>query len=528
MQNKWFLKATRLVLPACATVAVHAEEVRPNIVLIMVDDMGYSDIGCYGSEIPTPNIDRLAELGIRYTQFYNTGRSCPTRASLLTGLYPHQAGIGAMSEDPGSTTEQSEAKPFGYKGYLNRNCVTIAEVLKDAGYHTYMAGKWHVGMHGMEKWPLQRGFDHFYGILAGACSYIRPEGGRGLTLDNSNLPAPQPPYYTTDAFTDHAIRFIDSAKDSDPFFLYLAYNAPHWPLQAKDEDIEQFIGKYSEGWENISRKRHERMIRMGLVDKEWGMAEWESRQWSDLTEKERHDAALRMSVYAAQVYAVDYNIGKLIDYLSKNNKLDNTLVVFLSDNGACAEPYSETGSGSVSDINETKNWVHPSYGLPWAQVSNTPYRKYKVRSYEGGIATPFILSWPAKFTHYNSQLRDNIAFLPDLMATFVDASSATYPQIYHQGNTVFPMVGSSLLPTVADPEKSIHEYLFGEHFDNRYVRHGRWKAVKDEKSDTWELYDMEKDRTERHDLALQHPDVLEKLIILWNEWADKTYIYPRE
>lgn len=529
MKRRPLLKTSALGLLAGLGSTTFAQDNRPNIILIMVDDMGYSDIGCYGGEIETPNIDRLAESGIRYTQFYNTARSCPTRASLLTGLYPHQAGIGQMSEDPGSTAEQSEAKLFPYKGYLNRNSVTLGEVLKENGYHTYMIGKWHLGMHGMEKWPLQRGFDRFYGILAGACSYFKPEGGRGLTLDNSNLPAPQGPYYTTDAFTDHAIQFIDKNKnDPKPFFLYLAYNAPHWPLHAKDQDIEKFIGRYEEGWQSISEKRHRRMIELGLVKEAWGVAEWESRRWKELSEKEKHDAALRMSVYAAQIYAVDYNIGKLIAYLEETGKRDNTLIVFLSDNGACAEPYSETGFGTIENINDPTRSVHPSYGLPWAQVSNTPFRKYKVRAYEGGISTPFIISWPEKYARYNNQFRNNIAFLPDIMATFVDASQSSYPTKYHGGNDIFPMEGSSILPTLANPEQSIHEYIFGEHFDNRYVRKGAWKAVKDQGSDHWELYNIENDRTERFDLAQKHPDILKDLIIQWDRWVERISVYPKK
>ena len=246
----------------------------------MADDMGYSDIGCYGGEIQTPNIDALASEGVRMTQFYNTSRSCPTRASLMTGLYQHQAGIGWMSEDPFSNGERDpkDWEVAEYRGALNRNCVTIAEVLKTAGYHTYMAGKWHLGMHGKEKWPLQRGFDRFYGILAGACSYLRPEGPRGLTLDNTRLPAPEAPYYTTDAFTDYAIEFIDGQQDDKPFFLYLAYNAPHWPLQAKDEDIEKFYDIYrKKGWDVVRQERHDRMAELGIIEPGSGFAEWENR-----------------------------------------------------------------------------------------------------------------------------------------------------------------------------------------------------------------------------------------------------------
>jgi len=529
MKDKLNIKATSMVVLAGINVSAYAQQgEQPNIVLIMVDDMGYSDLGCYGGEILTPNIDRLAENGVRYTQFYTTARSCPTRASLLTGLYPHQAGIGEMSEDPGSEKENHDARPFGYKGYLNHNCVTIAEVLKEAGYHTYMTGKWHVGMHGMDKWPLQRGFERYYGILSGASSYLKPGGGRGLTLDNSNLPTPQSPYYTTDAFTDHAIQFIDSNKnDGKPFFLYLAFNAPHWPLHAKDADIEKFIGKYEDGWEAIRQKRHQRMIDMGIVQEEWELAEWESRKWEDLSEKEKHDSALRMSVYAAQVYAMDYNVGKLIDYLKENNQIENTLIVFLSDNGACAEPYSETGFGTVKEINNPDQWVHPSYGLPWAQVSNTPFRKYKVRAYEGGLSTPLIISWPERYPAYNNQFRDNVGFLPDIMATFVDAAQAVYPEKYHEGNKIFPMAGNSLLPTLTNPTLSVHDYIFGEHFNNCYARWNKWKAVKDEASDKWELYDIKNDRTERFDISRKHPEILNNMIDKWNKWANDNFIYPK-
>lgn len=513
-------------LPCSAKENTPPEE-RPNIVLIMVDDMGYSDLGCFGGEIPTPNIDRLAENGIRYTQFYNTARSCPTRASLLTGLYPHQAGIGEMTEEPAEKPDQRKDRPHGYKGYLNRNCVTIAEVLKEAGYHTYMTGKWHVGVHGKERWPLQRGFERYYGILPGAASYFRPHADRCLTLDNNHLPPPEQPYYTTDAFTDYAIDFMKGQKDDKPFFLYVAYNAPHWPLQAKDEDIKKFKGRYDEGWEKIQQERYNRMVRLGIIDESWGIAEWESRKWDDLTEKEKRNSSQRMSVYAAQVHAVDYNVGKIIDYLKKENKLDNTLIIFLSDNGACAEPYSETGFGTVDMVNDPNRWVEPSYGLPWAQVSNTPYRKYKVRAYEGGISTPLILSWKDKYSAYNNQIRKNVTFLPDIMATFIDVAGATYPDTYHNGQEIIPIQGKSMCPTVTVPDTQLHEYIFGEHFNNRYVRHKNWKAVKDENSNQWELYDIEKDRTERHNLAKERPKILKNLILEWEEWAYRSYVFPK-
>jgi arylsulfatase len=524
--------AATLLAPCVADAAEGEKSVRPNIILIMVDDMGYSDIGCYGGEIPTPNIDELSRGGVRYTRFYNTARSCPTRASLLTGLYPHQAGIGEMSEDPGSgimpdTNANGQPTP-GYMGYLNRNCVTIAEVLREAGYHTYMTGKWHVGMHGEDKWPLQRGFERYYGILSGATSYLRPSGGRGLTRDNTKLPPPEAPYYTTDAFTDNALEFMDSNRnDGKPFFLYMAYNAPHWPLQAKQEDIGKFTGKYDAGWEKTRQARFERMVRMGLIDREWGLAQWESRGWDELTDQERANSSLRMSVYAAQIHAVDYNVGRITEYLESNGLAENTLVVFLSDNGACAEPYSETGFGTVSEVNDPNQWVRPSYGVPWAQVSNTPYRKYKVRAYEGGISTPLILSWPARYGDPDGRLVSDIGFLPDIMATFVDAAAATYPATFHGGNAIHPMEGRSLLPPLSGDPYPGERYIFGEHFDNRYVRAGRWKALKDEKSDKWELYDIENDRTERFDLAARHPELLERMVERWDAWAVGHQVYPK-
>ncbi len=514
---------------ALAVGGVQAAQKQPNIILIMVDDMGFSDLGCFGGEIPTPNVDRLSQKGIRYTQFYSTARSCPTRASLMTGLYAHQAGIGEMSEDPtpGRDPLKAPKRPEAYQGYLNRNCVTMAEVLKEAGYHTYMCGKWHLGMHGEEKWPLQRGFDRYYGILAGACSYLQPHGGRGLWLDNTKLDPPAAPYYTTDAFTDYALEFLNSDKDDKPYFLYLAYNAPHWPLHAKQEDIDKFVGKYDMGWEKVREARFKRQVEMGIVDESMGLAEWESRHWDELTEKERKNSSLRMAVYAAQVHCMDYNVGRVLDWVEKSGEADNTIIVFLSDNGACAEPYSETGFDTVEKINDPTSWVAPSYGLPWAQVSNTPLRKYKVRAYEGGLTVPLIVSWPNRTARYEGEIRTNSGFLPDLMATFVDISGATYPKTYHGGNAIHPLEGNSLVPTFKKPNYVVHDYMFGEHFNNCYVRHGDWKAVKDEKTKQWELFNIAKDRTERQNLASQHPEILTGLIEKWNEWADTHCVYPK-
>lgn len=497
---------------------------RPNIILIMADDMGYSDIGCYGGEILTPNIDGLAEKGIRLTQFYNTSRSCPTRACLMTGLFQHRAGIGWMSEDPFSkgTKDSHDFEIEGYRGFLNRNCVTIAEVLKSAGYHTYMAGKWHLGMHGEDKWPLQRGFDRFYGILSGACSYLRPDGGRGLTLDNTHLPAPEAPYYTTDAFADYAIRFVEEQKDDKPFFLYLAFNAPHWPLQAKTEDIEKFYDKYrSEGWDNIRKDRLEKMIDSGILPEDTGFAEWENRSWNELSEKEKDMTAYRMAVYAAQVHCMDYNIGRVLSSLESSGKLENTLVIFLSDNGACSEPDKELGGGRQEDINNPMISGFPSYGRAWAQTSNTPFRKYKQRAYEGGISTPFIVYWKGHWTDKAGSLINIPAYLPDIMPTVIEVSGAEYPEFAHGGNKIYPLAGKSMIPVLDGKVKSLHKFMYWEHQGSRAIRWKNWKAVWDRDINQWELYDIGSDRTEKVNMASEKPAIVKKLSAEWNKWADE-------
>jgi len=501
---------------------------RPNIVLIMADDMGYSDISCFGSEIPTPNLDKLAGKGIRFTQFYNGARCCPTRASLMTGLFPHQAGIGQMSEEPNDTASFHWGTQ-GYQGYLNKNCVTLAEVLSSAGYHTYMSGKWHLGMHGEEKWPLQRGFEKYYGILAGATSYLKPQGGRGLWYMNTKLPPPQGNYYTTDAFTDSAIAFVNEQKDDKPFFLYLAFNAPHWPLQAKEEDIKKFEGVYAKGWDKIREERYARQLKMGIVDANTKLSKRDSavRAWSELNDAERKDVAYRMAVYAAQVSSIDQNVGKLISLLEKKGELENTLIIFLSDNGACPEPYKELGGGAMATINNPYSSGAISYGMGWANASNTPYRKWKRETEEGGIAAPFILYWPKGIDkNEENSIVKTPSYLIDIMPTFLDVANATY-QTEYKSNSIFPLNGRSLSPVFKGNALSEHAYMFWEHEGNQAVRKGNWKAVKNNKSKAWSLYDLSTDRDEENDVAAQYPAVLNELTAKWNEWSVTDFVFPK-
>lgn len=507
---------------------LHAQQrktaARPNIIVIMADDMGFSDIGCYGGEIPTPNIDELARRGVRMSQFYNNARCCPTRASLLTGLHPHQAGIGRMSEDPESITGHDEGVD-GYRGYLSKNTVTIPEVLKTAGYHTYMAGKWHVGMHGKEKWPMQRGFEKFYGMLEGASSYFHPFAPRGITDGNGDMEFEFPDdYYTTDAFTTKAISLINGQKDKKPFFLYLAYNAPHWPLQAKKQDIALFIDKYKVGWDSIKHERLRKQIKMGLTKPEWGTAQREMRPWNELTADEKEKVAYRMAVYAAQVYSMDQNIGRLIKNLKAKQQFDNTLIVFLSDNGGCAEPYKELGGGRMEEINDPLKYGAISYGTGWANTSNTPFKKWKNQAYEGGMAAPFIACWPKGLQSRAGKWTATPYHVIDMLPTFLEVAGAAYPKTY-KGNTIIANEGISMMQAFKTGSGKSHEYLYWEHEENCAVRRGNWKAVKRLPAGQWELYDLEHDRTERYNIAANHADVVADLDKKWQTWANTHKVF---
>ncbi|MBE9583476.1 arylsulfatase [Mucilaginibacter sp. JRF] len=500
---------------------------KPNIIVIMADDMGFSDIGCYGGEIPTPNIDELAQKGVRMKQFYNNARCFPTRASLLTGLHPHQAGIGRMSEDPESNIKEHDEGVDGYRGYLSKNTVTIAEVLKTAGYHTYMSGKWHVGMHGKWKWPMQRGFDQFYGMLEGASSYFHPFAPRGITDGNGDMQFEFPDdYYTTDAFTTRAISFINEQKDSKPFFLYLAYNAPHWPLQAKKEDIALFIEKYKVGWDSIKHERLRKQIQMGLTKPEWGTAQSEMRPWNELTQEEKDKVSYRMAVYAAQVYRMDQNIGRLLKELKAKKQFDNTLIVFLSDNGGCAEPYKELGGGKMEEINDPLKYGAISYGTGWANTSNTPFKKWKNQTYEGGMAAPFIACWPNGLKGREGKWTNTPYHVIDMLPTFLELAGADYPKTYN-GNAIIPNEGISMLPAWKTGSGKLHDYFYWEHEENCAIRHGKWKGVKRLPDGAWELYDLEQDRTERYDIAAQHKDVVKDLDEKWQQWADTHKVFPK-
>jgi len=482
---------------------------RPNIIVIMADDMGFSDLGCYGSEIATPNIDRLARGGLRFTQFYNTARCCPTRAALLTGLYNHQTGIGHMVNDRGLP---------GYRGYLNDRCVTIAEAMQAGGYRTAMAGKWHVGEE-RPHWPTDRGFDRYFGLISGASNYFRLDPGRAMAVNDRPFTPPDE-FYMTDAFTDHAIGHIDAFKGrQQPYFLYVAYTAPHWPLHARPEDIAKYEGKYQKGWDELRKERHKRMIGMGIVDAKWPLTERDPKapSWDSVQDKKDRDR--RMAVYAAQIDRLDQNIGRLLAKVKETGEEENTLILFLADNGGCAEEIERGQKGAVVGAAAS----YTSYGLPWANASNTPFRLYKHWVHEGGISSPLIAHWPAAIKKTNS-ITSQPGHLIDIMATCLDAGGVPYPKT-HKGNPVIPLEGKSLVPIFEGKQRGGHEAIYWEHEGNRAVREGKWKLVSRFPGD-WELYDLDADRTELKNMAAGDSARVKRMSGMYDRWAERCNVVP--
>ncbi len=500
------------------------EENRPNIIVILTDDMGYSDIGCFGSEIQTPHLDGLASEGVRFSQFYNTSRCSPTRSSLMTGLYSHQAGMGLLKTDEGP-------KNPGFRGRLMERCVTIAEVLRPQGYHNIVTGKWHMGDAKKEWWPLARGFDRFYGCPEGGGFFFRPSSWkqpRHVARDNEIIfgkdTSPPEGWYATDAWTDEGLKFVEEAVQAKkPFFWYLAHNAPHFPLQAKPEDIAKYRGKYMAGWDEIRANRYQRLIELGLIDKSWKLSEREKGipAWDSLSDKHKEAQDEIMAIYAGMVDCIDQNVGKIITSLKKLGVYDNTLIIFLHDNGGQSGPslMGENRGGGTAGTVDSEVY----YGASWANVSDTPFRKYKNYIHEGGISTPLIAHWPKGITaEMNGKIATEPAHLIDLMTTFVDISEATYPKSYN-GNEIIPMEGKSLLPILQAKPFVRENPIFFEHEGNKGVRQGKWKLVAIAKK-PWELYDMEADRTELNNLAKDMPEKVKEMTKLYNEWAAKSFV----
>lgn len=499
---------------------------RPNIILIMADDLGYSDIGAYGSEIETPNLDRLAKEGLRLREFYNNSICAPTRASLLTGQYQHKAGVGFFNVNLGLPA---------YQGYLNNQSLTVAEVLKGAGYSTLMSGKWHVGDDSLY-WPNQRGFDRFYGFIGGASNYYDigkyPEKAAPVVLvkDNKKLTL-EPGKYLTDEITSNAIGFLDDqAKTNKPFFLYLAYNAPHWPLQAPEETIKKYEGRYDIGWDSLRARRYARQQALGLIPAGQTISPRDSLvpEWDNLSYEDKQVWKRKMEVYAAMVDRLDQGIGQVLEKLKALKKDENTLVLFISDNGAQGG-YNASGRRKPQR-NSGPLGTAGSYGYQeqsWAYLSNTPLNNYKNNMHEGGISAPFIAWYPKAIQ--GGGIAKGTAHLIDLAPTFYELAGATYPKQYN-GVTPHALAGKSLVPVLLgkEPEVARGEPLFWERAGNRAVRKGKWKIVSTYPAYKWELYDLDTDRGETRDLAARYPDVVNELSADYFRWAEKTGVVDYE
>ncbi len=520
LNRRRFLQLTGLGA-ACAamprwTRAAEAAPARPNIVVILVDDMGFSDIGCYGSEIPTPHLDRLAANGLRFTQFYNAARCCPTRASLLTGLYAHQAGVGDMNKDLGQP---------GYIGRLNDRCVTIAEALGQAGYFTALSGKWHLGQNqGVVPW--KRGFTRSLNSVAGGF-YYSDATKAPLYLNGREVPPGDPAlpkeWYTTDLWTDFGIRFIDEAlAEKKPFFLYLAHNAPHYPLQAPMDEIAKFRGTYKLGWDRLRDQRRARQIEMGIMDAAWPISPRppEVKAWDAVRPAQQDRFDHIMAIYAAVVAHMDASVGRLVEALKRRGVFDNTVILFMSDNGGNAVD-GPNGTMEGNRPGDSKSKVY--CGQSWATLQNTPLVKYKRFTHEGGIATPLIAHWPAGIPA-RGELRTQVAHVIDILPTCLDLAGARYPATFN-GHTVTPVEGRSLVPAFANRPIE-REALYWEHEGHAAIRAGDWKLVRQGRTGAWELYNLKTDRAETKNLAAAKPDLAGELAARWETWAKRANVKP--
>lgn len=504
---------------------------RPNIVIILADDMGYSDLGCYGSEIQTPNLDKLAKTGIRFTQFYNCARCCPTRASLMTGQYPQRVGINGMGVN------------------LNMNAATIAEVLKANGYHTGMTGKWHLSLtkglddkdeqlrwlahqsdHGpfspLANYPCNRGFEEHYGNIWGVVNYFDP-----FSLVHNEEPIKTVPsdFYMTDFITRKSLDLIEQfSKDHQPFFLYVAHTAPHWPLHARPEEIAKYKDTYNDGWDVLREKRYQRMVNLKLIDPATCKLppNTSGKTWADCTEKEKESA--NMAVHAAMVDRLDQGVGQIVKKLKETGKYDNTIIFFLSDNGASPERGYLPGFDRPAFMRDSTPIVHGaehpgaqntwnSIGAAWASAVNAPFRFWKKESFEGGTCTPFIVNWPKGIKRKDNTINHGVGHVIDIMPTCLKLAGAPYPSEINGLKTDLPD-GKSLLPLLNGEVTSIHETLYWEHEGGRAMRQGDWK-ISALKNKTWELFNLAEDRTESNDLATKHPEKVKQMDELWQIWA---------
>ena len=534
------LLAPALALGAASAQAAPAK--RPNILLIVADDLGYTDLGAYGAEISTPNLDKLASGGVKMTGFYASPFCSPTRAMLMSGSDNHLAGFGDMAE---LMLPEQRGKP-GYEGYLNERVVPMAQVLKDAGYRTAMAGKWHLGVK-EEFSPATSGFEQSYAMVMGGASHWGDQSGivamdpakppKAIYRENGKaIDIPRDGFYSSQAFTDKLLDYLKSGeKSGKPFFGYLAFTAPHWPLHAPDADIAKYEGRYKEGYDKLRKERLERMKRLGIVPADTpvyeGHAHWP--KWESLTPAQQEAEARRMTVYSAMVDHMDRQIGRVLDYLKAKGELDNTFIFFMSDNGA--------DGNSVYDVGRTREWIEKDmdnstantgkpgsfieYGPGWAQVGSTPFKLYKSFMYEGGIAVPAIAWGPGI---KGGALKREFAHVTDVAPTIFELAGARHPGTEYQGKPVLPLRGKSMVSWLqgkASTVRSDQDAVGWELGGRKALRKGDWKIVYANKpwgKDGWELYNIAKDRTESRDLADENPQKLGEMIVAWKQYVAET------
>ncbi len=514
LSRRGFIKRAGLgiavaALPGCAWSARSGGKAatgsRPNIILIMADDMGYSDLGCFGGEIDTPNLDALAREGMRYRQFYNCAKCGPTRATLLTGQYDQAVGKSHMEHG-----------------------VTFGEVLRKAGYRTIISGKWH-----QSPLPTTRGFDRYFGLADGCCNFWNPgtearpgepapgrkrKSARRWAIEGEAIAGYVPEkkdFYTTDEFANYAIERLEEYKGEDkPWLLYLPFTAPHYPLHAWPEDIAKYRGRYRMGWDALRERRYKRQVEMGVIDAKYAVSPRDPAvpAWETLSEKEKDEYDLLMSVYAAMVDRMDQAIGRVFAKVRQLGDWDNTLVMFLSDNGGCAENVNTTPETPPGPVESYR-----TLGREWANACNTPYRKYKSSDYEGGNCTPFIARWPGVIEP--GTMTDQMGHIIDIMPTMMDVAGASYPEQF-EGRKIKPLAGKSLVPIFEGGQREGHEWLFWQFGKAKAARQGTWKLVRFGEAD-WQLYDLEADRTELHDVAKEHPDRVERMVAAWERWWEQ-------
>ena len=501
------LGAAAVALSGCAGVFARQDMQRgagkPNIILIMADDLGYSDIGCFGGEVQTPNLDRLAAGGMRFRQFYNSAKCNPTRAALLTGQYEHAVGVRNMEHG-----------------------VTFAEVLRTVGYRTIITGKWH-----QSPLPTTRGFDRYWGLADGCCNFWNPgtearpgepapgrkkkTSARRWAIEGEAIMGYVPEkkdFYTTDEFATYAIERLEEYKNEDkPFLLYLPFTAPHYPLHAWPADIAKYRGKYRIGWDELRKRRYKRQVEMGIIDAKYAVSPRDPKvpAWDTLTDEQKDKNDLLMAVYVAMIDRMDQAIGRVLEKVEHLGKSQNTLVIFLADNGGCAENVNTTPNTPPGPVESYR-----TVGAAWANASNTPYRKYKATDYEGGNCTPFIAYWPGVIK--GGTMTDQVGHIIDILPTFMDISGAKYPAEFG-GRVIKPVAGKSLLSIFRGKERKPHDMLFWQFGGAKAVRQGKWKLVRLGKAD-WELYDLDEDRTELNNLAKEHPGRVKQMADAWQSW----------